>query len=268
MGTPGKAASAGAAAPYQDSPATGWYTPVVERSRTWVVALGVNGEVLGAERGAPPEWVGARLDQLAGVPASLRDAARAVVAAVRGSGTLARAVVEVAELGATVELCAVPAVGLHRTPTDVRALLRTSLAALERQARALDVELGVKVDAEVPQALTLDPEKIAWAVSALVGNAMRYVRRGTRQMPGGSVAVRVRVQGGALVVVVEDDGPGIPAEIEKRMFQRAPGAAHATGLALTVVRDIVTAHGGSMELATATDLVEHGTTVTVRVPIA
>ncbi len=196
------------------------------------------------------------------------DAARAVVATARGGGTLARSVVLVAELDATVELIAVPAVGLHRTATDVRALLRTSLAALERQARALDVELGVKVDADVPEELTLDPEKIAWAVSALVGNSMRYVRRGTRQMPGGSIGVKVSVDGEALVVVVEDDGPGIPAEVQAMLFQRAPGAPHATGLALTVVRDIVTAHGGSLELASATDLIEHGTTVTVRVPIA
>ena len=237
--------------------------------RCWVVALGVNGEVLGADRGAPPGWVGARLETLAGVPVSLRDAARAVVATARGGGgTLARTVVDVAELDATVELVAVPAVGLHRGPTDVRALLRTSLAALERQARALDVELGVKVDEDVPAALTLDPEKIAWAISALVGNSMRYVRRGTRQMPGGSVAVKVGVEEGALVVVVEDDGPGIPAEVNARLFQRAPGAAHATGLALTVVRDVITAHGGSMTVETATDLIEHGTTVTVRVPVA
>lgn len=240
----------------------------MERSRSWVVALGVNGEVLGAQHGAPPGWVGGRLDQLPGVPASVRDAARAVVATARGGGTLARSVVLVAELDATVELIAVPAVGLHRTATDVRALLRTSLAALERQARALDVELGVKVDADVPEELTLDPEKIAWAVSALVGNSMRYVRRGTRQMPGGSIGVKVSVDGEALVVVVEDDGPGIPAEVQAMLFQRAPGAPHATGLALTVVRDIVTAHGGSLELASATDLIEHGTTVTVRVPIA
>ncbi len=240
----------------------------MDRSRRWVVALGVNGEVLGAEPGSPPAWAGARLDRLPGVPASLQEAARAVVLAARGGGALARAVVDVAELDATVELVAVPAVGLHRTPTDVRALLRTSLASLERQARALDVELGVKTDAAVPAKLTLDPEKIAWAVSALVGNAMRYVRRGTRQMPGGSIAVKAAVDEGALVIVVEDDGPGIPAEVEARMFQRAPGAPHATGLALTVVRDIVTAHGGSMELVTATDLIEHGTTVTIRVPIA
>ena len=67
--------------------------------------------------------------------------------------------------------------------------------------------------------------------------------------------------------MVEDDGPGIPAEVAPRLFKRAPGAPHAVGLALTVVRDIVTAHGGSMAIASSTDELDHGTTVTVRLPL-
>jgi signal transduction histidine kinase len=242
---------------------------MVNPTRSWVVVLGCGGEVLGAEHGAPPEWIGATLHDRPGVPAALRDAARALTLLVLRGGTLARARVDVPELDASVELVAVPAVGLHRTPTDVRALLPYSVAALERQARALDVGLSVTIDPDVPAALVLDPEKIAWAVSALAGNAMRYVRRGTRHMPGGSIAVTASrdAERGELLLVVEDDGPGIPAQVVERMFQRAPGAPHATGLALTVVRDIVTAHGGSMELATSTDEADHGTTVTVRIPI-
>ena len=96
---------------------------------------------------------------------------------------------EVPELGATVDFVAVPAIGLHRTATDVRVLLRYAMAALERQARALDVGLSLVTRDDVPAALVVDPEKIAWAISALVGNSMRYVRRGTRHMPGGSIAV-------------------------------------------------------------------------------
>jgi signal transduction histidine kinase len=241
----------------------------VSSTKSWVVALGAGGEVLGAGQGAPPEWVGATLHDRAGVPTSLRDAARAVAAAARsGAGTLAGARVEVPELDATVELVAVAAVGLRRASTDLRALLRYAVAALERQARALDVGLGVTIDPAVPAELFLDPEKIAWSVSALAGNAMRYVRRGTRHMPGGSIAVTARCEpGGDLVLVVEDDGPGIPADVVGRLFQRAPGAPHATGLALTVVRDIVAAHGGSLEIATSTEEPDHGTTVTVRIPV-
>ena len=237
-------------------------------TKSWVVVLGCGGEVLGVE-GAPAEWMGAALPDRAGVPAALRDAARALCLAARRGGALARARVEVPELDAAVELSAVPAVGLHRTATDLRALVGYAVTALDRQARALDIGLSVTIDPEVPATLVLDPEKIAWAVSALAGNAMRYVRRGTRHMPGGSIAVTAArdAERGEILLVVEDDGPGIPAHVVERLFQRAPGAPHATGLALTVVRDIVTAHGGSMELASSTDEDDHGTTVTVRLPV-
>jgi signal transduction histidine kinase len=241
----------------------------VSPTKSWVVALGAGGEVLGADGGAPPAWIGATLHELPGVPAALRDAARAAASAARRGGTLAQARVDVPELGAEVELVAVPAIGLHRTETDVRALLRHAMAALERQARALDVGLSITAGEDVPAAFAVDPEKIAWAVSALVGNAMRYVRRGTRTMPGGSIAVTARRDAARdeLVLVVEDDGPGIPERAIQRMFERAPGAPHAVGLALTVVRDIVGAHGGSMTIASSTAEPDHGTTVTVRLPL-
>lgn len=234
------------------------------------MVLGANGEVLGAERGAPAAWVGARLDDRADVPGPLREGARAVVAeARRGGGTIARALVDVDALDATVELVAVAAIGLHRAATDLRALLQHAMSALDRQAGACDVELTVTIEPDVPATLLLDPEKIAWAVSAVVGNSMRYVRRGTRQMPGGSIAVTASLDGdtGELVIVVADDGPGIPPEIAGGLFHRAPGAPYATGLALPVVRDVVTAHGGSMDLTTSTDELDHGTAVTIRVPV-
>jgi signal transduction histidine kinase len=221
------------------------------------------------EQGAPPEWLGATLPDLAAAPAALRDAARAVAARARHGETLARARVEVPELDAVIELSAVPAVGLHRTATNVRALLDHAVATLDKQARALDVGLSVTVHPDVPVTISIDPEKVAWAVSALAGNAMRYVRRGTRHMPGGSIAVTAGrdAERGELLLLVEDDGPGIPGAVVERMFRRVDGAPHATGLALTVVRDIVVAHGGSMELASSTDEDDHGTTVTLRLPL-
>jgi signal transduction histidine kinase len=238
-------------------------------SISWLVVLGPSGEVLGTAGGAPEGWVGAALEACKGAPAAVQAAAREVVAEVRGGAAVVRRLVEVPELGVTVEVVAVAAVGLHRADTDVRALVRYAVAALERQARALDVGLTVTVDPGVPASVAVDPEKIAWAISALAGNSMRYVRRGTRHMPGGSIAVTVGrdAEREHLLLVVEDDGPGIPAPVLEQLFLRRPGAPFVTGLALKVVRDVVEAHGGSMELCSATDEDEHGTTVTVRIPI-
>jgi signal transduction histidine kinase len=241
----------------------------VSPTKRWIVVLGWGGEVLGAERGAPPEWVGAPLADRPDAPASLQDAARSVTAAARRGELLPRTEVQVPELGAVVELCAIPAVGLRRTETEIRPLFAHALAALERQAHALDVALSIAVDPGVPETVVLDPEKIGWVVSALVGNAMRYVRRGTRHMPGGTIAVAaiLDAEKGEILLIVEDDGPGIPGPVVERLFRR-DGARLPAGLGLVLVRDIVEAQGGSVEVTSSTDDVDHGTTVTVRLPVA
>src|SRR5215471_2188172 len=103
------------------------------------------------------------------------------------------------------------AIPLHRLPTDPRTLLRTALATLRRQAETFDVGVNVTVDPDVPADVPLDRGKIAWAIAALVGNALRYVRHGSNTMPGGSIAVRATRNPGApeMAIEVQDDGPGI-----------------------------------------------------------
>lgn len=235
--------------------------------RSWLIALGANGEVLAAERGAPTSWRGAKIDEGHEVPASLVRAARAALDAWKAApAEIAEATVDVPEVGASVKIVVLPAVGLRRALTDVRDLFRHAVLALERQARALDVALTVETDDAVPRALDLDPEKIAWAITAVVGNALRHVKRGTRMMPGGSISIAATRDAAEIVISVSDDGPGMPPELVRALFARAPGAPFATGLALTVVRDVVTAHGGSLEVESSIDPDHHGTTVTMRLP--
>jgi two-component system OmpR family sensor kinase len=154
------------------------------------------------------------------------------------------------------------AIPLRRVQTDLRALLVGALEVMREQANESEVALEVVVAPDVPRA-HVDPEKIAWAVTTLVGNAMRFVRKGTRHMPGGSIAVRVERSDG-IAISVEDDGPGIPTDKLPWLFERAPGTIHAAGLALMMVRDVVIAHGGSVDVAS-----EHGSTrITMHLPMA
>ncbi len=106
-------------------------------------------------------------------------------------------------------------------------------------------------------------------VATLVGNALRYARRGTRLHPGGRIVVRVipNEPSGFLTVAVHDDGPGIPKDKLATLFQRRAGAQHAIGLALTLIGDIVAAHGGKLEVDSSQDTFEHGTTVRVMLPL-
>ena len=83
-----------------------------------------------------------------------------------------------------VHLVAVNGMPLRRTPTNLRALLQSALEVLLRQARAFDVTLNVVVDDLVPDVLHLDRDKIAWAITVLVGIALRYVHHGIANHAG------------------------------------------------------------------------------------
>jgi two-component system sensor histidine kinase BaeS len=151
--------------------------------------------------------------------------------------------------------------------TDLAALLRSSLAPLIEQAKEQLIELRVVTLGYVPK-LAVDNEKLAWAVATLVGNALRYVRRGNAELAGGSVLVHLEHDEASkeIAIAIQDDGPGIPKEKLPYLFERRRGASHVEGLSLSLVRDIVSAHGGRIEVESRTDTDEHGTSITLRIP--
>lgn len=160
------------------------------------------------------------------------------------------------------------AIPLHSAPTDLRALFASTTEALSEQARELDVDFRIEAAPELPQIAVIDPEKIAWAVATLVGNAFRYVRRGTRRLPGGSIGIALGFDAktNEITIAVEDDGPGIPADKVPWLFKRQSGTVHAAGLGLRLIHDIVVAHGGSATVESCCEGIEHGTKITLRLP--
>ena len=159
------------------------------------------------------------------------------------------------------------AIPLRRRSVELARLIRSTLEPLEREATALDVELRVEAPDDLAQ-VVVDPEKLAWVIATLVGNALRYVRRGTRRLPGGTVTVRVREDRAreAIVITVADDGPGIAAEKLPYLFERRAGSQHAVGLALTLVGDILAAHGGAVSVESDVEPITHGTSVHLTLP--
>jgi len=162
----------------------------------------------------------------------------------------------------------VDAVPIRRAPTDLRALLTSALAPMAAQARAADVTLDISVDERVPAFVRIDEDKIAWAVSALVGNALRYVRHGSQSMPGGSIAVRATFQAVRpwVVIEVQDDGPGISPEKLPALFERGPGHERAA-CGLLIVRDFVIAHAGHLDIRSSSDAEAPGTIARITLPI-
>ncbi len=101
---------------------------------------------------------------------------------------------------------------------------------------------GASLVLEVPADLTLKlrADAVRRAITNLVDNARRHARH---------VALGAVAQGRSVLVTVDDDGPGIPADKRESVFRPfESGSAGGTGLGLTIARDIVRAHGGDIVL--------------------
>ncbi|UCF69087.1 MAG: PAS domain-containing protein [Acidobacteriota bacterium] len=124
-------------------------------------------------------------------------------------------------------------------------LARRTLRLLQHNPRFGDVAIELHADEPVPPALVCE-DQLVQVLMALLLNAADAAA------PGGTVAVRTRVgPAGEAVISVEDDGPGIPAELHERIFEpffttKPPG--QGTGLGLAVAYGIVKAHAGRLEM--------------------
>jgi signal transduction histidine kinase len=234
----------------------------------WHLILTHDGSVLSSTDGAPVSWVGTRLLDRDDVPQDLKEAGRTALGRAEHSASPVVASTFLTSIQLTVHLIVVDALPLRRVPTDLRALLRSTLQVMQRQAQASDVSLNIVVDSQVPALVLLDGEKIAWATTALVGNALRYVRRGSHAMPGGSIAVRVAYHpaGPEVTIEVQDDGVGIADDKLRLLFSDGRDRPRV-GLGLSMVREIVAAHAGHVEVQSETAAFRSGTTIRLTLPV-
>ena len=120
---------------------------------------------------------------------------------------------------------------------------------------------------EVPAGtLRADPDRLAQALRNLIANAIDHTAPDT-----GLVRLRVELAPGERIrFLVEDDGPGIPADERERVFDRFYRTDSArsrrsggTGLGLAIVRAIADAHGG---WARASESPEGGARIELELP--
>ena len=157
---------------------------------------------------------------------------------------------------------------IRRQPVDFGVLLELTLEALHLQARVLNVTLKVRIADDVPAVLEIDADKVAWAVTNLVGTALRHVRRGTQRTPGGTIDVSAHYDAAKseLIVVVRDDGPGIPFERLSKLLNRGTRSQPGGALALLLVEDVAVAHGGGIEIESNADRAAQYTSVRLTIP--
>jgi light-regulated signal transduction histidine kinase (bacteriophytochrome) len=242
----------------------------VATTSDWQVLLTADGAVLSTSGGATSDWIGTRLADRADLPDGFRQAARSILAELHGTTQpMAATRVTWAPSGSTVHLMAIEAIPLRRVSADLRGLLEAAIETMRGQAAAIDVAISLHVDDDHPATVFLDAEKIAWAVTALIGNALRYVKHGSRLMPGGLIAVRSthHSEAPAVSIAVQDDGPGIPPDRLQRLFERPEARQLSPALGLLMVRDIAAAHGGRLDIQSATEGHERGTTVRLTLPL-
>jgi len=238
-------------------------------SAEWLIVLNADGTVLAVDGGAPEEWIGTRVEERPDISADLRRVAsetrRQSHEHASHAGRVATTVLAAEQ---PVRILALAAVPVRRVPTDLRRLLGLTVKVMALQARAIEAALTLDVDANVPRLLFVDREKIGWVVTALIGNALRFVRRGTRLRPGGTIQVRARFTSDAsdVTLEVEDDGSGIPEMTLSQLLQPETEGVQASGLALRLVQDVIAAHGGTVRIESRTDAAQSGTTVRLTLP--
>ncbi|MEV6974313.1 ATP-binding protein [Kitasatospora sp. NPDC093806] len=84
------------------------------------------------------------------------------------------------------------------------------------------------------------PGTVAQVLATLIENSLMH--------GAGTITLRVRPSGTSVVVEVQDEGPGVPAELGNRVFERAVSGRNSTGIGLAVARDLAEADGGRLEL--------------------
>ena len=149
---------------------------------------------------------------------------------------------------------------LRREPTDLGDEVRAAVS----EYRPLFAEKSVRLEVEsTPAPINGDPARLRQIVGNLLSNALKFTPS------GGRVRVAVTTDSSRGILEVADSGPGIPEDEISHVFERffrgrAAGAA-GSGIGLTVVRDLVKAHGGDVSAANATS---GGATFRVTLPLA
>ena len=142
---------------------------------------------------------------------------------------------------------------LERLQSEAVAMQAVDLAALARDAAEdlapLAIDAGAAIELEVPEGPVLvlgEEQALRSAVLNLVFNGIIH--------GGAGSTTRIAVQAGA-VLLVEDDGPGIPPAARERIFEpfQRNSKARGSGLGLYIVQQILQSHGGTIRVGDGPD---------------
>lgn len=138
---------------------------------------------------------------------------------------------------------------LKQEPLDLRRLVSMAVRNVTQKAEERGVSIGVVARDDVPM-VQGDSEKIVWVLNQLLDNAVKFTPS------GGRVVINLKEESSNLVMVtVTDTGIGIPSNRMQEIFEpfhqldgSSTRRAGGTGLGLSLVRQIIEAHGSLLDV--------------------
>ena len=152
---------------------------------------------------------------------------------------------------------------LEREPVVINEWLTHLLRPWQEAALEKNLSWKTEIPADLPT-LSVDPTRLAQAVGNLVSNAIKFTP------PGGDVEVSAGVEKNQFWVRVRDSGPGIPLEEQEKIFlpfypkTQGRRIKQGMGLGLSITHDLVTAHGGHIQVQSGTG---QGSVFTIWIPV-
>jgi signal transduction histidine kinase len=140
---------------------------------------------------------------------------------------------------------------VQKKPVALRALAAGVTESVQEMLRQKEIKLSVELP-ELPVLVNADAEAMALVISNLLGNAVKYTRK------GGEITIRIEPAGAhpdSVVFSVEDSGIGISLADMKKItsgfYRTEEGQAQAEGfgLGLRICNDLLALHGSRLEIA-------------------
>ncbi len=151
---------------------------------------------------------------------------------------------------------------LHKAPVPIYRLLAECIQALRIQADTKQQTLTL-APLECEYYTFGDRHKLERVFFNVLSNAVKYTPE------GGSIHASVHAEGNALTIRVDDTGIGIPPEALPRVTQRyfrVGDHVNGSGLGLSIVREILELHGGTLTIASPVPDTTQGTRVSMTLP--
>lgn len=168
---------------------------------------------------------------------------------------------------------------VHTKPADIRQLIKKNIEMFSATASQAKISLEVKISEDIPEAITLDPDKISQTLANLISNAIKFTSDGGKVIiqalthkKGKDITTEAEKAGiewfvsdkesdifkkeDSIVIAVTDSGIGISQQDRAQLFNKfkqleesAQSEHKGTGLGLSIVKGIINAHGGKVGVA-------------------